>query len=333
MEPTVSVIIPVYQVEKYLDKCIASVVGQTYQNLQIILVDDGSTDCSPAICDGWKERDPRITVVHQPNGGLSRARNAGLKIATGEFIGFVDSDDWIEPNMVECLLSSMQETDADIAVGGFEGFTEDSKSIPYAQPKSTKRSLYSAEEALKRLLLLRGFIRNFVWNKLHHLAGDNIANTLERAVGQTGDAAVLEGHIVPLHRQFERSERAVGDAAPELLDRQENPMLTGLRLQLQSAKYEKRRQQNGLTKFHVHTLLKVDFSTLKKFLSPYLIWNIIYRRTKCKKFLTFDASFFQKIVGNSPFPNRKKSPHPSLSGRVSGTIPASVNADSAAVLP
>ena len=98
MKPLVSIIIPVYQVEKYLDKCIASVVGQTYQNLQIILVDDGSTDRSPAICDCWKERDSRITVVLQPNGGLSRARNAGLKLATGEFIGFVDSDDWIEPN-------------------------------------------------------------------------------------------------------------------------------------------------------------------------------------------------------------------------------------------
>ena len=167
MKPLVSIIIPVYQVEKYLDKCIASVVGQTYQNLQIILVDDGSADRSPAICDGWQERDPRITVIHQPNGGLSQARNAGLKLATGEFIGFVDSDDWIEPDMVECLLAALQETTADIAVGGFEGFTEDSKSIPYAKSKSTERSLYYTEEALKRLLLLRGFIRNFVWNKLY----------------------------------------------------------------------------------------------------------------------------------------------------------------------
>ena len=167
MKPLVSIIIPVYQVEKYLDKCIASVVGQTYQNLQIILIDDGSTDRSPAICDNWKEQDPRITVIHQPNGGLSQARNAGLKIATGEFVGFVDSDDWIEPLMIETLLSALQVTDADIAVGGFEGFAEDSKSIPYAKAKSTKRRLYSTEEALKRLLLLRGFIRNFVWNKLY----------------------------------------------------------------------------------------------------------------------------------------------------------------------
>ena len=93
MKPTVSIIIPVYQVEKYLDICIASVVGQTYQNLQIILINDGSADRSPAICDDWKGRDPRITVVHQPNGGLSRARNAGLKIATGEFVGIDEADE------------------------------------------------------------------------------------------------------------------------------------------------------------------------------------------------------------------------------------------------
>ena len=163
----VSVIIPVFQVEKYLDKCIASVVGQTYQNLQIILVDVGSTDRSPAICDGWKERYPRITVIHQPNGGLSRARNAGLKIASGEFIGFVDSDDWIEPNMVECLLSALQKTDADIAVGGFEGFSEDSKTITYTQTKTTERKIYSAEEALRMLLTGKGYICNNVWNKLY----------------------------------------------------------------------------------------------------------------------------------------------------------------------
>ncbi len=168
MEPTVSVIIPVYQVEKYLDKCIASVVGQTYPKLQIILIDDGSTDQSPAICDEWKERDSRITVIHQPNGGLSRARNAGLKVATGEFIGFVDSDDWIEPNMYETLLSALQETDADISVGGIKSFTEDSQDVIFTQPKHSERTVYSAEEALRRLLLyVKESICSGVWNKLY----------------------------------------------------------------------------------------------------------------------------------------------------------------------
>ena len=165
--PLISIIIPVYQVEKYLDKCIVSVVNQTYTNLEIILVDDGSLDNCPAICDAWKERDSRITVIHQQNGGLSVARNEGLKIATGEFIGFVDSDDWIEPNMYETLLMALLETEADIAVGGIKGFTEDLKTKAYTQPKTTERKLYSAEEALKRLLLLKRFFSSGVWNKLY----------------------------------------------------------------------------------------------------------------------------------------------------------------------
>ena len=167
MDPLVSIIIPVYHVEKFLDKCVASVVSQTYTNLEIILIDDGSPDNCPAICDAWKLRDPRIKVIHQQNGGLSVARNEGLKLATGEFIGFVDSDDWIEPNMYETLLSALLETEADIAISGFEGFTEDSKTIVYSKIKSIEKKVYSAEETLKRLLLLKGFIRNFVWNKLY----------------------------------------------------------------------------------------------------------------------------------------------------------------------
>ena len=169
-DPLVSVIIPVYQVEKYLDKCIASVVNQTYTNLEIILVDDGSSDNCPAICDRWQAKDSRIKVIHQENGGLSHARNEGLKIATGEFIGFVDSDDWIEPNMVELLLMALLETDAEIAVGGIKAFTEASEAIVYTQSKSTESKIYSTEEALKRLLLLKGFMCSGVWNKLYKRA-------------------------------------------------------------------------------------------------------------------------------------------------------------------
>lgn len=99
----ISVIIPVYNVEKYLEKCIRSVVEQTYINLEIILVDDGSTDQSGSICDKWLEKDERIRVIHKVNGGLSDARNAGLNAASGVYIGFVDSDDYIHPEMYQRL--------------------------------------------------------------------------------------------------------------------------------------------------------------------------------------------------------------------------------------
>ena len=110
----ISVIVPVYKVEAYLDKCIQSIVDQTYKNLEIILVDDGSPDRSGQICDAWAEKDSRIRVVHQPNAGSGAARNAALDMVQGELIGFVDSDDYIAPRMYEHLLSLMVD-DIDIA--------------------------------------------------------------------------------------------------------------------------------------------------------------------------------------------------------------------------
>ena len=111
----ISVIIPIYKAEKFLDKCIGSVVGQTYENLEIILVDDGSPDNCPAICDSWAEKDRRIKVVHKENGGLSSARNAGLDVVTGEYFGFIDSDDWIEKDFFEFLITNALKENADIS--------------------------------------------------------------------------------------------------------------------------------------------------------------------------------------------------------------------------
>ena len=99
IEKKVSVIVPIYNAEKYLNKCLESIIGQTYKNLEIILVDDGSSDNSPIICDAWAQIDSRIRVIHKKNGGVSSARNAGIDLAQGDYIGFVDADDWIEPNM------------------------------------------------------------------------------------------------------------------------------------------------------------------------------------------------------------------------------------------
>ncbi|MBE5740947.1 MAG: glycosyltransferase [Clostridiales bacterium] len=112
----VSVIVPVYKVEKYLDKCVESVVNQTYKNLEIILVDDGSPDKCPQMCDEWAKKDERIKVVHKQNGGLSSARNAGIEIAKGEFLMFVDSDDTINPQMIEILIRIQSETSSDITM-------------------------------------------------------------------------------------------------------------------------------------------------------------------------------------------------------------------------
>lgn len=102
----ISVIVPVYKVEKFLDQCVSSIVNQSYKNLEIILVDDGSPDNCPAMCDGWAERDNRIKVIHKENGGLSSARNAGIDVATGDYITFVDSDDYLPKSAILSLLTA-----------------------------------------------------------------------------------------------------------------------------------------------------------------------------------------------------------------------------------
>ncbi len=113
--PLISIIVPVYKVEKYLNQCVESIVRQTYQNLEIILIEDGSPDACPSMCDEWAKKDNRIKVIHRENGGVSSARNAGLNAATGEYIGFVDSDDMISDDFYEFLLNNLIEHQADIS--------------------------------------------------------------------------------------------------------------------------------------------------------------------------------------------------------------------------
>ena len=121
----ISVIVPVFKVDPYLDRCVESIVNQTYRNLEIILVDDGSPDSCGAMCDAWAEKDRRIKVIHKKNGGLSDARNAGLDIATGTLIGFVDSDDFIRSDMYLLLMERLMEDGSDIAACGVEMVFED----------------------------------------------------------------------------------------------------------------------------------------------------------------------------------------------------------------
>ena len=114
-----SIVVPVYNVEKYLDECVLSIVSQTVRDLEIILVDDGSTDSSGAMCDAWAEKDSRITVYHKPNGGLMSAWKYGVARASGDYIGFVDSDDWIDADMYEKMLAAATDTGADMVCGSF----------------------------------------------------------------------------------------------------------------------------------------------------------------------------------------------------------------------
>lgn len=129
MSELISVIIPVYKVEDYLEKCVESVINQTYSNLEIILVDDGSPDCCGEICDKYAEKDRRIKVIHKENGGLSDARNAGMKIATGEYFAFIDSDDWVESGYFGTLYRLLKDNDADLSAISLCSVNEEGKEI------------------------------------------------------------------------------------------------------------------------------------------------------------------------------------------------------------
>ena len=118
--PSVSVIVPVYKVEKYLNRCVNCLINQTLNDLEIILVDDGSSDQSSELCDVWQKRDHRIKVIHKLNGGLSSARNAGLRIAIGDYIGFVDSDDDVEPDMYEKMLTIAEGYNVDFVMADYQ---------------------------------------------------------------------------------------------------------------------------------------------------------------------------------------------------------------------
>ncbi len=160
-EPKISVIVPVYKVEPYLRKCLDSIINQTYRNLQIILVDDGSPDNCGAICDEYADRDSRIEVIHQENGGVSVARNAGLKLADGDYIGWVDSDDWIELDMYETMLANVLAYQADIAVcSRFERYKN-----KIVQRGWHKVEVLNTEQALK-ILLQNDKMQNYLCDKL-----------------------------------------------------------------------------------------------------------------------------------------------------------------------
>lgn len=135
-EKLISVIVPVYNVEAYLDTCVASICGQSYQELEIILVDDGATDRSGRICDEWARKDSRIRVIHKENGGLSDARNAGMEIATGNWLMFVDSDDFITPDTAWRLHQAATEHDCAIAVCNMVRLYEDGATEPFYAPVS-----------------------------------------------------------------------------------------------------------------------------------------------------------------------------------------------------
>ncbi len=169
MTPAISIIVPVYNVEKYLSRCIDSILAQTFREFELILVDDGSTDNSAEICDKYATKDSRIKVIHKENSGQSSARNSGLEIATGKYIGFVDSDDWISTDCLEYLYTLIEKSKADAVSADFV-FAYENKSVSFQKDKNPKeKTVDSTEEILCYYLKqdkMHGKNDFAVWGKL-----------------------------------------------------------------------------------------------------------------------------------------------------------------------
>lgn len=181
MNPLISVIVPIYDVEKYLARCVDSIVNQTYKNLEIILVDDGSPDRCPQMCDDYAEKDSRIKVVHKKNGGLSDARNAGMAVATGEYISFIDSDDYVSDDFFECLLDVMNKENSDIAECSVVKFYEDNRFDEFSDDLSVKT--YDTQDAMSALIAENPFHQH-VWNKLYKI---ELVKDIPYAVGKLNE--------------------------------------------------------------------------------------------------------------------------------------------------
>lgn len=171
----ISVIVPVYNVEKYLEQCIDSLLSQTYQNFEIILVDDGSTDSSGKICDIYKENHKNIKVIHKKNEGLGFARNTGLLYATGEYVTFIDSDDYVDKYLLEDLYNGILETDVDVCIGGFKKVA-DSGQVLYEEKYDEQYFIHDSTTNKAFIKMLGSLpskhdsIRMSVWNVLYKLS-------------------------------------------------------------------------------------------------------------------------------------------------------------------
>ena len=238
----ISVIVPIYNVEEYLRRCVDSLLQQTYADLEVILVDDGSPDGCGAICDAYASQEPRVRAVHKPNGGLSDARNAGLLVAAGDEIAFVDSDDWVAPDFLAAMHDALTRTGADIvecsvvktagdAAGGAAfGGTAIAPEVP-SGPEDTARAIagareagappapavYSAEPALRELIH-DGVFHQTVWNKLYRRS---VLEGILFPVGRTNEdefwtyqafarAARIARIELPLYYYFQRPGSIMG---------------------------------------------------------------------------------------------------------------------------
>ena len=213
----VSIVVPVFNVQSYLEECVDSILAQTYTRLEVILINDGSTDRSGAICDAYAASDGRVRVIHQVNAGLSAARNAGVAVSRGRWLLFVDSDDWVHSDTVDVLLKAASRSDADIAVGVFQRFGEASD-LRARTPPHAESVVLTAAEGMTALMGPMHTLLTVAWGKLFRRS---LFANLEFPVGR-----LHEDEFVA-HRLLYDSRRVIVVGRPLYFYRQHNDSIMG----------------------------------------------------------------------------------------------------------
>ncbi len=285
----ISIIVPIYNVEPYLETCIRSLTEQTCTDLEILLVDDGSTDGCAAICDAWAAKDHRIRVIHKDHGGPSDARNAGLAIAQGDFIGFVDSDDYIAPTMYQELMDRLTETGSDIAVCGARMVWENGKTAMLTCPGSAVLD----NTAAMKSIITEDWLKQTVWNRLYRRF------TVENIPFETGK----------LHEDVYWSYQAIARAAqvcvfdtPLYFYRQRNASIMGV-------SYSLRRLDAVRAKVQRQEFLEWHYPVLASLGRTNLLFFCLYNGQMALNRLTGSAqkealSMVRSAYRNCPLPDR-----------------------------
>lgn len=221
----ISVIVPIYNVSQYLPQCLDSILAQTWQDIEIILVDDGSKDECPQLCDQYAAKDARIRVIHKPNGGLSDARNAGMRVAKGDWIYFIDSDDWMHPDALQQLYDFATKNQCEVVQGNLYYAYKDH--LLYRQPnkKESCQHVFDREEAM-RLLIVNDRVKNFAWGKLYRA---DIIRDLEFPVGKYFEDSFWQHQVMhrvthygiidePLYYYRQREDSISGTTSSRLND-------------------------------------------------------------------------------------------------------------------
>lgn len=297
MDKLISVVIPIYNVEKYLKKCVDSIINQTYKNIEIILVDDGSPDSCPEICDEYQKKDSRIIVYHKNNGGLSDARNFGIEKSKADYIIFIDSDDYIEKDMVETLFNNIIKFNADISMCNFVEEDDNGNILKKVDYTNTIYS-YSTNEALYELVSQKK-ITNHAWNKLYK---KSLFKSVRYPVNQ------LMEDINTTYKLFEKSNKIVFEDKPLYHYIQRGNSILGNVTEKRILDQDKAVKERNSYLYEKYTFLKdiilIDnLENLKTIyrLSYIMNYKEIYGATVYKNEYKYNKKIYKKIKKNARF--------------------------------